>query len=301
MSSEPVFNYDEIFDKKDAKSQGIGILVEMAKQGKIDPWKIDILDITTKYLAYICNMKSQDLRLTGQTFLFASMLIKLQSNVLEGVELTDFTPQPDEPTFDDDGFIVEYPEDDYVPTNNIISLEEVLQRRTSVRLNHNRIVTLKDLIRQLEFYEKLEHRQALKEAHERAKNRVRSYARLTADEIVNLAHEEYIADNVLKLKANLEQFFQNEEKVELNELLLLGMDKISAYVALLFLAAESDYDLEQEEFYSDLYIVKGTHKSEEDSNIVEFNRGVDNIMSVIATPKTDVSGKEKAEEVETNG
>ena len=50
-----------------------------------------------------------------------------------------------------------------------------------------------------------------------------------------------------------------------------------------------------------LYIVKGTHKSEEDSNIVEFNRGVDNIMSVIATPKTDVSGKEKAEEVETNG
>lgn len=283
MSSEPIFNYDEIFDKKDTKSQGIGILVEMAKAGKIDPWQIDILDITTKYLAYICNMKSQNLRLTGQTFLFASMLIKLQSNVLEGVELTDFTEQQNEPTYDDDGFIVDYPEDDYVPTNNIISLEEVLQRRTSVRLNHNRIVTLKDLIRQLEFYEKLEHRQSLKEAHERAKNRVRSYARLTADEIVNLAHEEYIADNVLKLKANLEQFFQNEDKVELNELLLLGMDKISAYIALLFLAAESDYDLEQEEFYSDLYIVKGSHNTEEDSNVIEFNRGVDNIMTVINT------------------
>lgn len=298
MSSEPIFNYDEIFDKKDAKSQGIGILVEMAKAGKIDPWQIDILDITTKYLAYICNMKSQDLRLTGQTFLFASMLIKLQSNVLEGVELTDFTEPANEPTYDDDGFIVEYPEEDYVPTNNIISLEEVLQRRTSVRLNHNRIVTLKDLIRQLEFYEKLEHRQALKEAHERAKNRVRSYARLTADEIVNLAHEEYIADNVLKLKANLEQFFQNEDKVELNELLLIGMDKISAYIALLFLAAESDYDLEQEEFYSDLYIVKGSTK-EEDSNVVEFNRGVENIMSVI---DTQTSMNEKiAGELETNG
>ena len=55
---------------------GIEILVNMAKQGKIDPWQIDIIDITNKYLAYICNMKSQDLRLTGQTFLFASMLIK---------------------------------------------------------------------------------------------------------------------------------------------------------------------------------------------------------------------------------
>ena len=145
MSSEPIFNYDEIFDKKDAKSQGIGILVEMAKAGKIDPWQIDILDITTKYLAYICNMKSQDLRLTGQTFLFASMLIKLQSNVLEGVELTDFTEQPDEPTFDDDGFIVEYPEDqEFIPTSNVVSFDEALQRRTSIRLNRNRVVTLKD-------------------------------------------------------------------------------------------------------------------------------------------------------------
>jgi segregation and condensation protein A len=285
MSSEPIFNYDEFIDKKDAKSQGIGILVEMAKQGKIDPWQIDIIDITNKYLAYICNMKSQDLRLTGQTFLFASMLIKLQSNVLEGVELTDFTAQEEEPTFDEDGFIVEYPEDDYVPTNNIISLEEVLQRRTSVRLNHNRIVTLKDLIRQLEFYEKLEQRQALHDAHERAKNRVRSYARLTADEIVNLAHEEYIADNVLKLKANLEQIFEQNEKIELNDLLPLGMDKMSAYIALLFLAAESDYDLEQEEFYSDLYIVKGSKEFEEfeDSNVIDFNKRVENIMSVIDT------------------
>lgn len=291
MSSEAIFNYDEFIDKKDAKSQGIGILVEMAKAGKIDPWKIDILDITTKYLAYICEMKSQDLRLTGQTFLFASMLIKLQSNVLEGVELSDFTDNGDEPTYDDDGFIVDYPEDDYVPTNNIISLEEVLQRRTSVRLNHNRIVTLKDLIRQLEFYEKLEHRQALKDAHERAKNRVRSYAKLTPDEIVNLAHEEYIADNVLKLKANLEQIFEHEEKIELNELILLGMDKMSAYIALLFLTAESDYDLEQEEFYSDLYIVKDAPKAEEgDSNVLEFNKHLSNVMSVIA-PSTEAAGE----------
>ena len=34
------------------------------------------------------------------------------------------------------------------------------------------------------------------------------------------------------------------------------MDRISAYISLLFLTAESDYDLEQDEFYSDLYVVK---------------------------------------------
>ena len=33
------------FDSND----GIGILVDMAKQGKIDPWHIDILDVRSSY------------------------------------------------------------------------------------------------------------------------------------------------------------------------------------------------------------------------------------------------------------
>ena len=287
MINQPVENnyLELVSSNNDVKhSQGIGILVDMAKQGKIDPWQIDILDVTNKYLAHICKMKSENLRLTGQTFLFASILIRLQSNVLEGVELSDFEDKPDEPVFDDDGFVAEYTEQDTTPTNNVISLEEVLQRRTSVKLNHNRIVTLKDLIRQLEFYENLEKKQVLKDAHERAKERVRSYAKLTPQQIVNLAHDEYITECVLKLKSNLEQVFQHEERIELNDLIVLGMDKVSAYISLLFLAAESDYDLEQKEFYSDLYVVKGkpsdTNETE-DEDLVEFNRSVDNIMSVI--------------------
>ena len=241
-------------DKK-PKSEGIGILVEMAKSGKIDPWNIDIVDVTDKYLAHMVQMKSQNLRVTGRTFLFAAVLLKLKSNVLEGIDIMQFETQDDEPQFDDDGFIVDYPEDDYVPTNNVISIDEVLQRRTSVRLNHNRVVTLKDLIRQLEFYEKLEQKQSLKSAHERAKRR-------TPDDIVNLAHEEYIETCVVKLKENLSQIFEQTKEIELNELTLLGMDKISAYIALLFLTAESDYDLKQDEFYSDLYVVKSEPKEE---------------------------------------
>lgn len=238
------------------KSEGIGILVEMAKSGKIDPWNIDIVDVTDKYLAHMVNMKSQDLRVTGRTFLFAAILVKLKSNILEGIDINQFEAQ--EPEFDDDGFIVDYPEDDkYIPTNNVISIDEVLQRRTSVRLNHNRLVTLKDLIRQLQFYEKLEKTQSLKQAHERAKRRVQSYSRLTPDDIVNLAHEEYIETCVAKLKENLTYIFEKNDKIELNELSLLGMDRISAYVSLLFLTAETDYDLVQDEFYSDLYVVKG--------------------------------------------
>lgn len=235
---------------------GIEILVSMAKTGKVNPWNIDIVDITDKYLAQLFQMKSQNLRLTGRTLLFAAVLLKLKSNVLENIELIEFEQGPE--LEDDFDITDDFADDDYAYNqNNVISIDEVLQRRTSVRLNRNRVVTLKDLIRQLEFYEMIDKKQSLKNAHERAKRRVRSYANLSADDIVNLAHDEYIEDGVQKLRENLEQIFRKETRVELTELTLLGMDKISAYIALLFLSAESDYELVQDEFYSDLYVVKG--------------------------------------------
>ncbi len=262
--STAVVNYNLDLPEIEKENEGIGILVSMAKAGKIDPWNIDIIDITDKYLAHFCSMKSQNLRITGRTYLFASVLLNMKSKILDGVDVLQFQDPPeDNIEYDDDGFIVEYPEDDF-PTANAQTIDDVLQRRTSVRLNRNRVVTLRDLIRQLQFYEKLEQKQSLKQAHERA--RVRSYARFTPDDIINLAHEEYIEDCVLRLKENLVQIFEKQDKIELNELTLLGMDKISAYIALLFLTAETDYELEQKEFYSDLYVVKGENGTVESEN-----------------------------------
>lgn len=237
---------------------GIEILVSMAKTGKINPWNIDIVDITDKYLTQMFQMKAQNLRLTGRTLLFAAILLKLKSNILENIDLVELEHgESDMGDFElNDDFEADYPE--AFNQNNVISIDEVLQRRTSVRLNRNRVVTLKDLIRQLEFYEMIDKKQSLKNAHERAKRRVRSYANLSADDIINLAHDEYIEDSVERLKENLEQIFRKEEKIELNELTLLGMDKITAYIALLFLSANENYELVQDEFYSDLYVVRGS-------------------------------------------
>jgi len=253
------FNYVSSVNPFTQESDGIEILVSLAKTGKVDPWNIDIVDITDKYLTQLFQMKSQNLRLTGRTLLFAAVLLRLKSNVLENIDINEFEAQEqhlDELELNDDGFEAEY-ENDY-NTNNVISIDEVLQRRTSVRLNRNRVVTLKDLIRQLEFYEMIDKKQSLKNAHERAKRRVRSYANLTSEDIINLAHDEYIEDGVQRLRENLEQILNNGNRVELNELTLLGMDKISAYIALLFLSADSDYELVQDEFYSDLYVTRGS-------------------------------------------
>lgn len=259
--------YELSFENSNAtlntETDGIEILVNMAKQGKVDAWNIDIVDITDKYLAQLFKMKAQNLRLTGRTILFAAVLLKLKSNILEGIDINDFEEQEDDFNYTDD-YYDEFgqSEQEYINTNNVVSLEEVLERRTSVKLNRSRVVTLKDLIRQLQFYEEMERKRSLKNAHERAKRRVRSYARLSAEDIVNLAHDEYIENGVLILKDNLARIFEHEERIDLKTLTLLGMDKTSAYISLLFLTAESEYDLVQEEFYGDLYVVKNTIPSQ---------------------------------------
>ncbi len=247
------FKLENIEQENSFQSEGIEILVQMAKAGKIDPWNIDIVDVTDKYLAHLFEMKAQNLRTTGKTFWFASILLRLKSNVLEGNDIFDFEDEnQDDYELTDDEIIDNYEP----PTNNVISFNEVLQRRTSVKINRNRTVTLKDLIRQLEFYEMLEKKHSLKQAHERAKRRVRNYANLSAEDIVNLAHEEFIENSVQAIQAKLEKIFNKEEKVELHELVSIGMSKVTAFIALLFLTAEGKCDLEQDEFYSDLYVVK---------------------------------------------
>ena len=277
------FSSDSVSTKEnyyvqEAEVDGIEILVNMAKQGKIDPWNVNIVDVTDKYLMHLFQSKAQNLRMTGRTLLFAAILLKLKSNVLEGIDILDFEPQhPDEIEYNDEP--LEYTsEQDYIPTNNVISIDEVLQRRTSVRLNHNRVVTLRDLIRQLEFYEMLDKKQSLKNAHERAKRRVQNYARLSPEDIINLAHDEYIEQGVARLKDNLEEILNRQDKIELNELTLLGMDRISAYISLLFLTVDSDYDLEQDEFYSDLYVVKRPHREE---LAAELDSQIENIQEVL--------------------
>ena len=239
--------------------EGIDLLVSMAKSGKIDPWDIDIVDVTNKYLIQMAEQSPENLVKTGRTLWLASVLIKMKSNILLGLGSMDYESVMAENSFEeyDDCYEPE-PEPQPVRKSNVVSIDEALKRRLSTRLNRNRTVTLQDLIKQLKFYEELDRKQAFKNSLDRAKRRARSYENFSAEDIVNLAHDEYIEQTVSKLKIKLEEIFVKREKVELNSLVELGMDKISAYIALLFLSAESDIDLVQDEFYGELYIQKET-------------------------------------------
>lgn len=248
--------------KKNVQVDAIEIILDLVKMGKIDPWNIDIVDLYDKYIARIKELKLDNLRSYGKALYFSSTLLKIKSDILQGISIDDFDIQPED-YFEDDSFDESDFEQMHIPTNNIISFDEVLQRRTSVRLNRKRTVTLKDLIRHIQFYEDLEKKYAIKSALERKERRVRNYASLKTEQIKNLAHEEYVEEVVERMRQNLAQILSHEEKIELRELCLLGFDKSSAFIALLFLTLEGEYSIYQEEFYGKLYAIKADKKEEE--------------------------------------
>lgn len=269
---------DGITKNEKGEFDGIDVLVAMARQGKIDPWAVDIVQVADMFSAHLFKSKAQNLRYSSRVILYAAILLKMKADILDGIDITEIVPS-DTP---DDGWEDPLPDDiydDYIPTNNVASFEEVLQRRTSVRLNRNRVVTLRDLVRQLEFYAKLDKKVAIENSKKRAQQarKRNDISHLTASDMVNLAHEEDYKLGAAILRNNLAEILDREDKIELNELTLLGMDRITAYLSLLFLVTEGDYTFKQEHFYGDLYVIKNTHKDEDESE--ETNDTTNNMVN----------------------
>lgn len=234
--------------------EGIDILVNWTKSGDIDPWDIDIVQVTDMFLAKLLELKQNNLRLTGRTLFYAAVLLKIKSDILEGLDpfKEDAAIEPEEFNADDEYLEEEY--EAYKNAANVISLEKAITRRTSIRKNRFRKVTLEDLIKQIQKLEELDKKENQIATTERIKAR-RSYTHFTPDDIIEMAHEEQIEDEIIKLQNILIKLFESDERINLEELIDAGMDKINAYLALLFLTARSRIDLVQDEFYSDLYIV----------------------------------------------
>ncbi|HPM54149.1 MAG TPA: segregation/condensation protein A, partial [Methanoculleus sp.] len=62
----------------------VEILAGMAERGEIDPWNVDIVDVTDRFLAELDRRKELDLRVSGRTLFYAACLLRLKSEYLEG-------------------------------------------------------------------------------------------------------------------------------------------------------------------------------------------------------------------------
>ncbi|NJE04946.1 segregation/condensation protein A [Thermococcus sp. M36] len=60
----------------------VDILLQLVQLGKVDPWNIDIVDLTEKYIERLREMKELDLRVSARAILAASILVRMKSEAL---------------------------------------------------------------------------------------------------------------------------------------------------------------------------------------------------------------------------
>ncbi|MDY0266613.1 MAG: ScpA family protein [Methanimicrococcus sp.] len=218
-------------------NEPIEILVELAKNGKINPWDIDIVQVTDTFLNKIEELQQMDLRISGRTLLYSCVLLRMKSTgffVEEEEEAEDFYDA-------DENYEEEF------------DINEFHMPLLPVRRFARRPVTLKELIDELKKAEK----DVVKRREYQNSEKTRRYidVQLTTEDVMNIAHDEAILKRTGTLLEILKQYFKTQEFVTLDEIFNRGgSDKIMDYITLLFLAVMKEILLFQKEIYGTLYI-----------------------------------------------
>ena len=76
----------ETLAKMQSESDGIDILLEMVKKNKLDPWNIDVVELADQYFAKTVELRINNLHVTSRVILFACILLRLKSDILEGLD-----------------------------------------------------------------------------------------------------------------------------------------------------------------------------------------------------------------------
>lgn len=233
------------FDIVTSNNKGIEILVELAKSGQIDPWHIDVVDVTDKYLKTLDVTKETDLRLSGRALFYAAVLLRLKSEALEEEEEVEDLFGDDTVDYEDDG-------DQLVirPPANI--LDRAIARRNSAKQPRKRATTLVELIAELQRLEALEREGALQ--NDNAMRRSRATPEEHRQNVINMTHEEDVEGDIEHLSALLSEWLADSGILTLAGVLDQCPDPRGAFLALLFLDSRGKITLHQDDFYQEVTI-----------------------------------------------
>lgn len=240
----------------------VEILVGMAERGEVDPWNIDVVDVTDRFLNELDRRKELDLRVSGRTLFYAACLLRLKSEYLDGWD----DGGDEEPSLDDEDDLFVDIEFDFESGGGgepIERLEREIQRRLRRKnLRKRPPVTLYELIKQLKTAEK----------EQRRKQRRRKPASpkpdldLDAGEVVAVAHDEgYQAAVAGVMEGYRRSAREGGGILTLGELSgSMGRERHEVYIPLLFLMLEGKLALWQDEFFGEVYIGENVPEPDED-------------------------------------
>jgi segregation and condensation protein A len=233
---------------EDVVEDPVEILVGLAERGEIDPWNINIIEVTDRFLTELERRRQLNLQVSGRTLFYASTLLRMKSEHLSLQSDPEEAGLDDDESFGENFDLVSDSEIDYQGRLGPIErLEHEIQRRLDRKNMRKSPVTLFELIIELKNNEK----------EERRRRRLSDTGDdlIYAEDVVGIAHDEgYQESSIVRLAEYLEGLEINEEMTlsELCKKMEWGIPEV--YIPLLFLALEGRCSLRQEEFFGDVYV-----------------------------------------------
>ena len=228
----------------------VEILVGLAERGEIDPWNINIIEVTDRFLSELERCRQLNLQVSGRTLFYAATLLRMKS---EHLELLSDPPEEgldeDDELYGEDYDLALDSETDYHGRLGPIELlEHEIQRRLDRKNLRKSPVTLFELIVELKNIEKEERRR-------RRLTDTGNDFLIYAEDVVGIAHDEGYQESAMTVLEECLDCIDPEEEMTLAQLcqkLEWGIPEV--YIPLLFLALEGRCSLRQEEFFSDVYV-----------------------------------------------
>jgi len=254
----------------DDEVEPVEVLVNLAEEGEIDPWDIDVVEVTD---AFLDRLDEADLRTGGRALFYASVLLRMKSDDMLAADDED-DPEDDlepwERAFEGDAAMVDdAPIDDgFDPVN---ALEDEMDRRLERKSTRGSPETLDELVRELR---EAERGTWWKESREydtsesprgfsrgtqtleyRGADDLRREGEPGEDDVTGTAHEEDIETVIENVRARLRpQYDRGRNEVLFREVSAVGNTAVMTYLALLFLAHRGEITLEQDDLFGDLWV-----------------------------------------------
>jgi segregation and condensation protein A len=220
---------------------GIELLVTLAKSGEIDPWHIDIIVVTDKYLAALDRMETRNLQACGKGLFYACVLLHLKAQILAATYRPPEPPPPEDDFGDigmDDGFDTDAEWADVVSSGNGVLLVPRGRPR-------QRPITLDDLIRALQRCDTAERTR-------------RDQGLPPTSFFVDSTIQDDVAADIDLVRGLLARVMDVDSgPTPFRKLLGSSLSASGVFLALLFMAARNEVELAQQNFYQDLSVLRG--------------------------------------------
>jgi segregation and condensation protein A len=229
----------------------VEILVGLAERGEIDPWNINIIEVTDRFLSELERRRQLNLQVSGRTLFYAATLLRMKSEQLEVAGDTGEEGDGEDLFGDEFGGGTDEEIDFGGRLGPIERLENEIQRRLDRKSMRKSPITLFELITELKNIEKEERRRRrMADGHADLADSL-----IDADDVVSIAHEEGFQESSLTRLAEYLEGLEIDEEMTLAELcrrMEWGIPEV--YIPLLFLALDGRCNLRQEEFFGDIWV-----------------------------------------------